>query len=240
MSSAIKSVSEENQNEYIIYDAQLAGQISSHWFSPDYWQQQGSLQAVSAGRGAAWFIQAQTGQYVLRHYRRGGLMAKLSADRYVWTGLAGTRAWREYLLLAELQRLGLPAPRPVAARVVRYGWLYAADLLSQRIPDSQPLSRFLAERPLGDTVWQTIGKVIREFHRKHIYHADLNAHNILLDSQNRIFLIDFDKSRIDQDASWHARTLQRLRRSLLKLQSKDKNFHFSAPDWQALLTGYGG
>lgn len=234
----IQSVSEEHENEYIIYDAQLAGQISAAWFTPEYWAQQGHLQAVSAGRGEAWFIQAQHAQYVLRHYRRGGLMANLSADRYVWSGLLRTRAWREYLLLVELQHAGLPVPRPLAARVLRHGWLYTADLLTQRIPDSQPLSRILAERPLDNTLWQSLGKLIRAFHLRDVYHADLNAHNILLDSGNRLYLIDFDKSRIDQDTSWHNQNLHRLYRSLLKLQSQQKNFHFSAADWQAFLTGY--
>lgn len=196
------------------------------------------MQAVSAGRGQAWFIQAQDKDYVLRHYRRGGLAAKISADRYLWLSLPSTRAWREYQLLVKLQQLGLPAPRPLAARVVRHGWFYSADILTQKIADSQPLSRVLLQKPLSDTSWQSIGKCIRAFHRQHIYHADLNAHNILLDGSGRIFLIDFDKSRVDQDASWHQRTLQRLLRSLHKLQRQDTNFHFCETDWQALLTGY--
>lgn len=238
MSSVIKSVSEQSQNEYIIYDAQLAGQLSPQWFNPEYWQRQGQLQAVSAGRGQAWFIQQQDKDYVLRHYRRGGMAAKISADRYLWMSLSSTRAWREYQLLVKLQQLGLPAPRPVAARVVRHGWFYSADILTHKIADSQPLSHVLLQQPLSDSTWQLIGKCIRAFHRQHIYHADLNAHNILLDGSGRIFLIDFDKSRVDQDTSWHQRTLQRLLRSLRKLQGQDTNFHFCETDWHALLTGY--
>src|SRR5690554_3308479 len=49
-----------------------------------------------AGRQAAWFVQGEFGSGVLRHYRRGGLIARLSADRYIWTGSAATRSFAEY------------------------------------------------------------------------------------------------------------------------------------------------
>lgn len=196
------------------------------------------MQAVGAGRGQAWFIQNAEQSYVLRHYRRGGLAAKITPDRYLWTGLRKTRAWREYQLLVTIQGLGLPSPRPLAAQVVRQGRFYSADLLTQRIPDSQPLSRILAERPLNDTLWRNIGKCIRAFHDHDIYHADLNAHNILLDNKDHVYLIDFDKSSVDQDSSWQQRTLQRLQRSLIKLHTQDSNFHFSEANWQALMAGY--
>jgi 3-deoxy-D-manno-octulosonic acid kinase len=238
MSSGIKSVSEQLENSYIIYDAQLAGQISMQWFEPEYWRTHGDIQSVSAGRGQAWFIRHQQDNYVLRHYCRGGLAARISTDRYVWTGLDKTRAWREYHLLVKLQALGLPAPLPLAARVQRHGAFYSADLLTRRIPQSQPLSHILVDQPLDDGGWRSIGKCIRAFHRHDIYHADLNAHNILLDEHAQIYLIDFDKSGVDQDRSWQPRTLQRLQRSLLKLQTQDKHFHFSEANWQALLAGY--
>lgn len=237
-SSGIRSVSEQLENRYIIYDAQLAGQISAQWFDPEYWRARAEVQAVGAGRGQAWFIQNAEQSYVLRHYRRGGLAAKITPDRYLWTGLRKTRAWREYQLLVTIQGLGLPSPRPLAAQVVRQGRFYSADLLTQRIPDSQPLSRILAERPLNDTLWRNIGKCIRAFHDHDIYHADLNAHNILLDNKDHVYLIDFDKSSVDQDSSWQQRTLQRLQRSLIKLHTQDSNFHFSEANWQALMAGY--
>lgn len=237
-SSGIESISEQVENCYIIYDAQLAGQISAQWFDPAYWRVQGEVQAVTAGRGQAWFVQHQQQGYVLRHYCRGGFAAKISTDRYVWTGLTKTRAWREYQLLVKLHELGLPAPYPLAARVIRYGGFYTADLLTRRIPTSQPLSRILMERALAENLWRNIGKCIRDFHSHDIYHADLNAHNILLDDRDRIYLIDFDKSGVDQDRSWQQRTLQRLQRSLLKLQMQEKHFHFSEANWQALLAGY--
>ncbi|MBI1422080.1 MAG: 3-deoxy-D-manno-octulosonic acid kinase [Gammaproteobacteria bacterium] len=237
-SSGVRSISEHSEHGYIIYDARLSGQISAQWFDPEYWKTHGELETVATGRGQAWFIQSQDQQLVLRHYCRGGLAASFSPDRYVWTGLQRTRAWREYHLLARLQALGLPAPRPVAARVVRSGILYRADLLTLRIPDSQPLSRILEQQGLDSEHWQEIGKCIRAFHRHAIRHADLNAHNILLDSHGRVYLIDFDKSGVDQDRSWQQMTLDRLHRSLHKLQAQFTDYHFTEHDWQALQNGY--
>jgi 3-deoxy-D-manno-octulosonic acid kinase len=238
MSSGIHSLSQQFENRYMIYDAELAGQISPGWFDPQYWQTHGELSEVGRGRGRAWFITSDDRQFVLRHYRRGGLMAKITTDRYAWTGLQRTRAWREYYLLARLLELGLPAPRPLAAQVLRHGSFYTADLLTVRIPDSRPLSQILETQTLAAQQWRDIGKCIAAYHRHNIFHADLNAHNILLDRAGRVFLIDFDKGRVDQDHSWHLATLQRLERSLNKLSAQHAGLHFRNEDWAALLAGY--
>jgi len=238
MSSGIRSLSQQIENRYMIYDAELAGQISPDWFDPQYWQAHGELSEVGRGRGRAWFVSSDERQLVLRHYRRGGLMAKITTDRYAWTGLQRTRAWREYQLLVRLAELGLPAPRPLAAQVQRYGSFYTADLITVRIPDSRPLSQILEGQALTEAQWREIGKCIAAYHRHDIYHADLNAHNILLDGQGRVFLIDFDKGSVDQDDSWHAATLQRLQRSLHKLSTQHAGLHYHSQDWAALLAGY--
>ena len=81
---------------------------------------------------------------MLRHYRRGGFIARLSRDRYVWTGEARVRAFAEWRLLELLTERGLPVPKPIAARYQRSGLLYRCDLITQRIADAQPLSAALA------------------------------------------------------------------------------------------------
>ncbi|HEY0633890.1 MAG TPA: lipopolysaccharide kinase InaA family protein, partial [Gammaproteobacteria bacterium] len=71
---------------------------------------------------------------------RGGLIAKLVADRYLWSGIEATRAWREWRLLAELCSEGFPVPQPIAARVIREGLFYRADIVTRRL-DAIPLQR---------------------------------------------------------------------------------------------------
>ena len=59
--------------------------------------------------------------------------------------------------------------------------------------------------------------MLARFHRAGLDHADLNAHNILLDAAGNPWLIDFDRSRRRADGSWRQSNLDRLARSLAKL-----------------------
>ena len=56
------------------------------------------------------FLETPVGPCVLRHYRRGGLVAPLLGDKYVWNGRTRSRGFAEFALLAELARRGLPVP----------------------------------------------------------------------------------------------------------------------------------
>ena len=48
------------------------------------------------------------------------MVARLFGDRYLFTGEQRTRSAREFRLLAELSRRGLPVPAPIASRYVRH------------------------------------------------------------------------------------------------------------------------
>jgi 3-deoxy-D-manno-octulosonic acid kinase len=172
-----------------------AGADPDSWFEPAYWRARGELTEVSAGRGAAWFIGA-AGNWVLRHYRRGGFMARLSRDRYVWAGETRVRAFAEWRLLAELAGRGLPVPKPIAARYRRRGLFYRCDLITQRIEGARPLSSLLAIEPQDEETWRNIGAAVGRLHAAGADHADLNAHNILIDGNGRVSIIDFDRSRL--------------------------------------------
>ncbi|HLN49599.1 MAG TPA: 3-deoxy-D-manno-octulosonic acid kinase, partial [Steroidobacteraceae bacterium] len=150
-------------------------------FEPHFWAARGELIGAGAGRGAVWFIASGSRSWVLRHYRRGGFMARISLDRYLWSGESRVRAFAEYRLLARLVRHGLPVPVPVAARYRRDGMSYRCDLIMLRIADAVPLSSLLAEAALSESAWRAIGATIARLHRSGVDHADLNAHNILLD-----------------------------------------------------------
>ena len=56
---------------------------------------------------------------VHKHYLRGGLVSKLIFDQYLWLNLELTRSFVEFRALEEMSQLGLPVPRPIAARVKR-------------------------------------------------------------------------------------------------------------------------
>ena len=238
MSRQIQPEYKDNHNSYLLYDVSYSDQLTNDWFNIEYWRDRATVASTGLGRGSAWFISTSETDYVLRHYRRGGLVSKVISDRYLWTGLENTRAWREWKLLAHLYEIDLPAPIPVAARVYRRGLFYTADLITLKLPSTISLSESLRQNELPQETWQAIGQTICHFHQHQIFHADLNAHNILLDENNKVSLIDFDKGQIKTGSHWHEANLQRLHRSLTKLAEQWDSFHYCDGDWQQLLNGY--
>ena len=227
------------ENQHILYDADALSETDKGIFDPDILQARGLLTGSAPGRGTAWFFTHHNQPLVLRHYRRGGLIARLLQDCYIWTGLAHTRAWREFKLLAHMLKTGLPVPQPVAVRVMRAGLCYRADLITRRIMFTTSLATVLTTRGLDVTRWRTLGITLRKFHGAGIYHADLNAHNILLGKENTVYLADFDKGELRKPtASWQLENLARLHRSLKKLKSAGPDFYFGEADWISLLDAY--
>jgi 3-deoxy-D-manno-octulosonic acid kinase len=207
-------------------------------FDPKYWAARGELERVSAGRGSAWFIGSAANPWVLRHYRRGGLIARISEDRYFWSGEERVRAFAEWRLLAVLAQEGLPVPKPIAAWYRRQGLFYRCDLITRRIAEAQALSAVLAQGALQPDSWRAIGAVVARLHASGVDHADLNAHNILLDDRGAVSVIDFDRGRLRTPGAWAAGNLQRLHRSLAKVSHLLPPGRFSPGDWDCLLDGY--
>ena len=141
---------------------------------------------------------------------------------------------------AEIARLGLPGPAVVAARHCRHGLFYSADLITRRIADVQTLAECLAAGRLDGELAEEVGALVARFHRAGIWHADLNAHNVLV-APDELYLIDFDRGRLRPPAmAWQQANLQRLRRSLLKLGADGQGeAAFEKNIWQPLLYRYG-
>jgi len=223
-------------------DVQLSDKIQNQWFEPDYWQKQSRIVGESKGRHITWFIQPSedidSKAWVLRHYYRGGWMAKLTHDQFLFTGVAYTRPFRELSLLADMRQLGLPVPQAKAARIIQSGIFYRADLLMEKI-EASDLVAILSKKNLSDDLWRKLGEVIAKFHLNGIYHADLNAHNILIGSSDKIWLIDFDRcEKRSKDSVWQMQNIDRLKRSFAKEKKLLPTFYFAEQSWQNLLDGY--
>lgn len=229
-----------NKGQHIRYDADIFNKIEDVSFNSSVWAQRSAIVGFAEGRGTTFFIQHQGRDFVLRHYQRGGLAAKISNEKYFWSGLRFTRPWREWRLLEKMQEKGLPVPIPAAVRVVRKGIFYKADIMMHRIPHSRTLMQILMSEELVEGYWIAIGSIIRRFHENGVYHADLNANNILLDDGGRCFLIDFDRGRIRKPKmKWQKENLSRLKRSLTKISQNQNVFYFTDENWRTLLRGYG-
>jgi 3-deoxy-D-manno-octulosonic acid kinase len=223
----------------IVYDASVEREAQSHWFEVRWWEAQGRAVAAGTGRGSAWFISAPGTEWVLRHYRRGGLLGRLLDDRYLWLGLERTRAFAEFRLTAALNAEGLPVPRPVAARVQREGPIWRGDLITERLP-AQPYSALLERGALDEALWQAAGRSIARLHAAGLDHADLNLHNLLLARDGAVFVIDLDRGVRRPPGAWRERNLARLRRSLDKLTMDEWTPGERTLAWDALRAGYTG
>ena len=219
--------------------AAQAGGADASWFDAAYWRAQGRLDDSAGGRGGVGFIDAPFGRCVLRHYRRGGMVARLMGDRYLWTGAERTRAFAEFRLLAELHARGLHVPAPVAARYQREGVHYRADLVTRQIANASTLAQLLVQERCDSAVAARVGAALAEFHNAGAYHADLNAHNVLLDA-NIVWVIDFDRGELRAAArGWQQANLARLKRSLLKLgAARDGEAAFERAFWNPLMAAY--
>lgn len=228
----------------IWFDNSVFKTFSDEFFSAEYWQQQHKIKGAATGRSTAWFIEFGEPGMLLRHYYRGGLVGKVNKDRFAREPIAKSRAMAEFELLQRLREAGLPVPKPLAARYERAPlWGYRADILVEIIPQAQDVFKVLGERPLNHDEWHSIGAVIRRFHEAGVYHSDLNCHNIMLDADDKVWLVDFDKCGFREAGEWQQANLARLLRSLLKEAGKAKeanrDFHWQEErDWPLLITGY--
>lgn len=199
----------------IVFDAARWPQATPGALAPEGWA--GAATPVSTGgRGAAWFVEGTFGRGVLRQYRRGGLAARASRDSYLWLGESRVRSFTEFRLLATLRGRGLPVPAPLLAGYWRQGVRYRAAIVVERIEDATTLADWL-DRP-DAPAWAGAGRTIARLHAAGADHADLNAHNVLIDRDGQAWLIDFDRGRLRRpSAGWREANLARLSRSLAKL-----------------------
>lgn len=226
----MKTVQLDNQT--IWYDETLLKEDPKRVFDAEFWQNAGKVIGSAQGRGTTWFVQTETIEAALRHYRRGGLFGKLVEDSYLFSSWEKTRSYQEFQLLNTLIEAGVNVPRPIAARTVKSGVTYKADLLSEKITNARDLVSILMERPLPAEMYQKVGLEIRKMHDVQVNHTDLNIHNILIDEHDKVWIIDFDKCYQQSGEYWKKGNLDRLKRSFLKEVGKsgiiwtNKDFEF--------------
>lgn len=231
-------------NVHIYARTDLKSLISTDWFEPAFWHLKQQISGTSQGRFTTYFIDYKDHNnlqknMVLRHYYRGGLVRHISKDKFVYTGIEKTRCYMELEMLAQMTALGLPVPKPVAARIRRQGLFCTNDILIETIAGAKDGYHRLRAGKLSEKTWFDIGATIKRFHQENVFHSDLNIHNILIDGDHKVYLIDFDNCCFRaQDGKWPQQNLQRLLRSLEKESANFSDFRFVASNWQQLLAGY--
>ena len=234
----------KTDNAYVLYDESLISEPASELFDRDFYVGNSAIAVKSSagsgvGRAEVIYFFYENKNLVLKHYYRGGLVASISKDKYIGVDVEKSRAFREWRLLKKMHCLGLPVPEAVAARAEKSFFYYRADLITREIEEATTLADLLSKIVIDTQLWKKIGACIKLFHQFDVYHADLNARNILLTEDKDIYLIDFDNSYIRSGStSWKMANLARLKRSLLKFKMKEVSFNFDEENWSAFLKGY--
>ncbi len=169
---------------------------------------------------------------VIRQYRRGGPIQKFVSDLY-W---GKSRPLHELWLTWQARKRGVSTVEIVAACHTTVFWkLHRGHLVSKEIKNGKDFYSYLEHK--GQTlsraqvqekrkVITSIAVMVRKMHDAGIFHADLNLKNIIVQPEEsgpqRIYLIDFDKSTIQNRLSERKRrqNLMRLNRSAEKFKAQ--------------------
>jgi 3-deoxy-D-manno-octulosonic acid kinase len=178
--------------------------------------------SISGGRApVTTTVIKDLGPVVIKQYLRGGMMRFILKNRYVKFGKP--RSQVEFESMFKLRKCGIRAPEPVAFAYRGFP-LYFAWLITREIEQSCTLAELDCQdidRVSGimDKVIEQIGKLVE----CRFIHVDLHPGNILLDGDDNIYIIDFDKGHIwrGSKVSLRDRYLNRWHRAVIKHELPD-------------------
>jgi 3-deoxy-D-manno-octulosonic acid kinase len=172
------------------------------------------------GRATAYAITLDDGEWLVRHYRRGGAVARLLGDRYM--RVRPPRAFHELTVSAIARSRGIPTPEVIAAVSYPSGLFTRCDIAVAFIPNALDLAAVLFGESSIDVDAETAkaAAVIRTSCERGLIHADLNLKNILLAPEGG-YVIDLDRCRLAVPSSPAVRAMRRrFLRSLEKWETQ--------------------
>jgi hypothetical protein len=179
------------------------------------------------GRATAWGVRLPGAaiDIVVRHARRGGLLAGVRGDRFVWPG----RAPWELETSLRLQEAGVRTPDVVAFALYPAGpGLCRCDVATRRLPPGAefPSAWRATEATARDALLVAVATLLRDLRAAGAQHADLNAKNLYLAREGgrwHAWVLDVDRVRflVANDAGVGAQNLARLDRSMRKKRERD-------------------
>lgn len=175
-----------------------------------------------AGRGPAFAVATAEGQWLVRHYRRGGALARILGDRYPRMG--EPRAFRELDVSLAARASGIATPEVVAAAAYPAGIFRRCDIAVVFMRESIDLAGLLFEhgdRDIDDAAAKAAA-LIRTICERGLLHPDLNLKNILI-APDAGYVVDLDRCRMAEPSRENAdRMRRRLLRSLEKWQARTR------------------
>lgn len=169
------------------------------------------------GRGAILLATLpKYGPVVVKSYHRGGLFHYFVRDHYVKFGK--TRGQLEYETLCRMSSLGVNAPKAIAfaytGSIFYRAWLVMCEIIGKR-----SLAQLSHENE--DLCMELIPSLLSQLSiliRNKILHIDLHPGNVVLDREDRLFMLDFDNARTVRWSCNSVRNyyLRRWRRAVIK------------------------
>ena len=176
-----------------------------------------TVDSVLGGRSSVATAQLQgIGPVVVKYYTRGGLVRYLVKRKYLRWGK--TRCQIEYDLLQKVRDLGVSAPEPIAY-ASQGGLFYKGWLVTREIKQSQTLAELsCTDEEHAHIVMKDLIDQVSILINNNIFHVDLHPGNVSVDSDGRVFLLDFDRACISRRDKNKLRDhyLSRWRRAVIK------------------------
>lgn len=182
---------------------------------------------VIKGRGITLLFEKYKLKLVLREYLRGGFISKFNKKSYIAFSYNSYRSFLEFELLNNLYAQGLHVPLPVVAMVSYHFPMIQNKIVLQQIENSDNLDTILQKRNLNAIEVEAIQEQLHRLFELKVVHTDLNIKNILLDKDNKSFIIDFDKCYIKNNFNIADKKhiLERLERSFIKQKHIHEQAH---------------
>ena len=154
-----------------------------------------NVNSALGGRTSIRVIRLQgIGSVVIKYYRRGGAIRRLIKKHYLRCGKR--RCQIEFELLQQVRSLGINAPEPVAF-AYRGRLFYQCWLVTRKIQDHQTLVQISrSNEEQARMAMKAVVKQVSMLIKNKILHVDLHPGNVIVDNQNQIYLLDFDKGGI--------------------------------------------
>lgn len=114
------------------------------------------------------------------------------------------RAQQEFQTLVQLRKLGLAAPRPLEVRLQGNHW----ELVMEEIPGARNLEQIFAQNGARFKLAAALAEFLYQLLVLEVRHGDLHPGNVVLDEQDKLWLVDMRGVR--SDAPYGERELREL------------------------------
>ena len=153
---------------------------------------------------------------VIKHYLRGGIIYFFNKQYYL--KIQTPRCQKEYEFFRLVRTLGVNSPEPLV--FAHYGLIfYQAWLITREIQGSKSLAEISLNDPdRAKSVMAALINQVEILINNNILHVDLHPGNVLVDVNNRVYIIDFDKAKtgMENKEKLLNRYIERWERAVIK------------------------